>query len=112
MSQRARTDRKKDVVALALTWDGARWPVSSLPPKARAFLTGKATKMYTPTAKVLARLFAEDQVRELRICWVSQLKGGKKTLSGPFPVPAGKRVAFQAVKTTRFDGLLGVIYRK
>jgi len=112
MSHRTLTGSKKQVVALAMTWDGTRWPIKSLPSKARAFLRGKSAKLFTPTTRVLTKLFAQDQVRELRICWVSCLKGGRETLSEPFPVAAGKRIAFQAVKSAQFDGLLGVIYRK
>jgi len=103
---------KKGVVALALTWDGARWPVRSLPSKARAFLASKSSEIFTPPVQVLSKLFSDDQVRELRICWVPKLRGGSTVLSGPFPVPAGKRLAFRAVRTAQFDGLLGVIYRK
>ena len=54
--KRAAAAKKVTRVALALTWDGARWPVASLPPKARAFLA--ASGFSSPTRRVAARLFA------------------------------------------------------
>jgi hypothetical protein len=98
------------VIALALTWDGARWPVRTLPPKARAFLAGRAEKI--PSARKMVGLFAGDQVRELRVCWVPRLKGGRAVLSEPFQTPAGTRIGFSSVKTVRFGDILGVIYRR
>jgi hypothetical protein len=100
------------VIALALTWDGARWPARTLPPKARAFLAGKLQNAFSPSRKSLAELFANDQIREIRICWVPCLKGGGEVLSEPFPAPAGKRIGFQTVKTVRVGDILGVIYRR
>jgi hypothetical protein len=97
-------------VALALTWDGARWPARTLPPKARAFLAGRSGKI--PSHRKMAELFTDDQIREIRICWVPRLKGGDEVLSEPFPAPAGKRIGFQTVKTLRFGDILGVIYRR
>jgi hypothetical protein len=95
-------------LALALTWDGAHIPSSALPPKARAFLAGK-----TPIApKTVAKLFADDQIQELRICWAPRLKGGWDVLSGPFFTSTQKRLSFQTVRTTRFGDVLGVIYRR
>jgi len=96
------------VVALTLTWDGARWPARTLPPKARAFLAGAAI----PSAQKMAELLADDQVREIRVCWVPRLKGGGAVLSEPFQTPAGIRIGFQSVKTVRFGDVLGVIYRR
>jgi hypothetical protein len=92
-----------------MTWDGARWPTRSLPPKARAFLAGRAGK--TPTPQRMAALFAANQVKEIRVCWVPRLKGGPDVLSEPFQAPAGKRLGFRSVKTVLFGDILGVIYR-
>jgi len=100
------------VIALALTWDGARWPVRTLPPKARAFLAGKLRDVSSPSCKKLSELFADDQVREIRICWVPRLKGGSEVLSKSFQTPAGTRIGFRSVKTVRFGDILGVIYRR
>jgi len=100
------------VIALALTWDGARWPVRALPPKARAFLAGKLPGASSPSREALARLLGGDQVREIRVCWVPCLKGGDDVLSEPFQTPAGMRIGFQAVKTIRFGDILGVVYRR
>ena len=100
------------VIALALTWDGARWPVRSLPPKARAFLTGKSRSAAVPSERKMAELFADDQVREMRVCWVPRLKGGGAVLSQPFQTPMGMRIGFQSVRTVRFGDVLGVIYRR
>jgi hypothetical protein len=74
------------VVALALTWDGARWPVRTLPPKARAFLTTRFREL--PSVAKMAMLLAADEVKEIRVCWVPRLKGGKAVLSEPFPTSA------------------------
>jgi hypothetical protein len=104
--------RPGSVLALALTWDGARWPVRTLPSAARAFLKGKLPPDAVPSARKMAQLFARDQVRELRICWVPRLKGGNTVLSYPFQTPAGTRIAFQSVKTLRLGDILGVIYRR
>jgi hypothetical protein len=103
---------KGRVIALALTWDGARWPARTLPPKARAFLTGISRGASAPSARKLAELFAADQVREIRICWVPRLKGGSAVLSEPFQTATGTGLAFQAARTVRFGDLLGVIYRR
>lgn len=99
-------------VALALTWDGARWPARTLPPKARAFLAGKSRASAPPSARKVAQLFAADQIKEIRICWVPRLKGGNDVLAEPFPTPAGLRLGFQPVKTIPFGDILGVIYRR
>jgi hypothetical protein len=102
-------------IALALTWDGARWPVRTLPPKARAFLkvkSGKSSGVAIPYVRKMAELFADDEVSEIRVCWVPRLKGGSEVLSEPFETPAGTRIGFQSVKTVRFGDILGVIYRR
>ena len=97
-------------IAVALTWDGARWPVTALPAKARAFL--KAKDFAAPTRRETARLLATDAVGELRICWVPRLKGGDNVLADIFPAPKGKRVPFLPVKTARFGDVLGVVYQR
>jgi hypothetical protein len=101
---------KDSVIALALTWDGARWPARTLPPKARAFLARRSGKI--PSARKMAELFADDQVREIRVCWVPRLKGGSAVLSEPFQTPAQTRIGFRAAKTVRFGDVLGVVYRR
>ena len=103
------------VFALALTWDGARWPKRTLPPKARDFLkikSGQSQGSAAPSARKLAELFADDQVSEVRICWAPCLKGGEEVLSEPFETPAGNRIGFESAKTVRFGDVLGVIYRR
>ena len=98
------------VVALALTWDGARWPVRTLPPKARAFLTTRFREL--PSVAKMAMLLAADEVKEIRVCWVPRLKGGKAVLSEPFPTNSGKRLGYKATKTAQFGDILGVVYRR
>ena len=101
-------------IALALTWDGARWPARSLPLKARDFLgvkEGKPFRAQVPSTQELAKLFADGQVSEIRICWVPRLKGGSEVLSEPFEATTGKRIGFQVVKTARMWDMLGVVYR-
>jgi hypothetical protein len=97
-------------IALALTWDGARWPVASLPAKARSFLRAKGAVPLS--RREVARLLAADAVGELRICWVPRLKGGDDALADVFAAPKGKRVAFRAAKSVRFGDVLGVVYRQ
>ncbi len=97
-------------ISLALTWDGARWPVGSLPPKARAFLS--APGHTSPSRRAVAALLAKDAVTELRICWVPRLKGGDNVLADVFAAPKERRVAFRAVKTILLGQILGVIYRR
>ena len=104
-----KTPAKGCAVAFALTWDGARWPVRGLPPKARAFLGGGKP---VSSAKAMAKLLAQDAVRELRVCWVPRLKGGADVLAEPFATQDGLRVAFRSVKTVRLGDMLGVVYRK
>jgi len=102
----------KHVIALALTWDGARWPVRSLSPKARAFLIGKGSKISASTAQGLTKLFANNQVREIRICWIPRLQGGSDVLAESFPTPKGRRISFQVARTVLLGDVCGVIYRK
>jgi hypothetical protein len=96
-------------VAVALTWDGARWPARSLPPKARAFLAAKGYTTFS--ARAMAKLFASGKIGEMRICWVPRLKGGENVLAGFFFAPKGRRVPFRAKKLTSFGDVLGVVYR-
>ena len=103
---------KAPSIAMALTWDGARCPARTLPSAARAFLAGRAGKGKVLSAQKLATLFAGDQIKEIRICWVPLLKGGPGVLSEPFQAPTDGRLAFRAVKTVRFGDVLGVIYRR
>ncbi len=95
--------------ALALTWDGSRWPLRALPPAARAFLRAGSAKL--PDAAALAKLLAAGKIRELRICWVPRLRGGDDVLAAPFATSAGRRVRFRAAALRRFGDHLGVIYR-
>ncbi len=95
-------------MALALTWDGVRWPAQILPPKARAFLASAEVV----SNRKAAQLLADDQVNEIKICWVPRLKGGNKVLAGPFQTPSGIRIGFQCVKTVRFHDHLGAVYRR
>jgi len=87
------------VVALALTWDGARWPAKSLPPKARAFLKGPAKNLVVPDSRKLSAHFSDNQV-------------GPEVLSEPFQTASGKRLNFRSVETTHFGDVLGVVYRR
>ncbi len=103
---------KGRVIALALTWDGARWPVAALPIKARAFLKGGTPRLSVPTATAVAKLLAEDQVKECRICWVPRLKGGDDVSSVPFPATTGKRIGFRPARLVLFGAVLGVVYRR
>jgi hypothetical protein len=98
----------KQSVSLALTWDGARWPIRRLPPKARAFLASTAA----PSVLNVAQLFKDDQITELRICWIPCLKGGNDVLSAPFPVPEGRKIDFKPISTIPFGDILGVVYRR
>jgi len=100
------------VAVLALTWDGARCPIRSLPPAARVFLAGKIRRAPALSARKLSVLFADDRIEEIRLCWVPRLKGGEDVLCEPFAAPGGKRLAFRVAKITRFGDVLGVIYRR
>jgi hypothetical protein len=104
--------KKNHIIALVLTWDGARWPVRALPAKARTFLAGKMGNVAAPSAREMAALLAGDQVKEIRICWVPRLKGGDIVLAEPFKTPAGKRVQFRSVRSVQFGDILGVVYRR
>jgi hypothetical protein len=108
--KRAAESKMGAKIALALTWDGARWPVKKLPAKARAFLAMKGSG--TPSPREMARLFVEEQVSEMRICWVPRLKGGDDVLAEVFPAPQGRRVSFRATRVTRLGDVLGVVYRR
>jgi len=107
-----RTGGNGAVIALAMTWDGARHPTRSLPSKARAFLAGKSHEATVPSRANVAALFAADHVKEIRVCWVPKLRGGDDVLSEPFPAASGKRLCFQTARTTRFGDVLGVVYRR
>ena len=100
------------VVALTLTWDGARWPIRTLPIAARAFLNRASGNPAASSAEEIAGLLAHDQVNEIRVCWVPHLKGGNDVLSPPFSTRGGKRITFHSVKTVCFGDVLGVIYRR
>jgi hypothetical protein len=115
MKRSGKSTATKRVIALALTWDGARWPVRTLPPKARAFLragSSPASASSIPSAAEMAKFFAEDHIQEIRICWVPRLKGGVSALSTPFLAPTGKRITFRNARATRFGDFLGVVYRR
>lgn len=98
------------VIAVALTWDGARWPVSRLPSVARTFL--RAGQSVTPLAAKMAILLTDKKVHEIRICWVPRLAGGKDVMAAPFPAPQGKRIKFRVTRTVRLGDSLGVVYRR
>ena len=102
---------KGTVVALALTWDGTRWPIRSLPPEARSFLAAGKSVPAPPAAKV-AKLFQADRIKEIRVCWIPRLKGGTPVLAEPFTPLGGKRLPFRAVRHSPFGDILGVIYRR
>jgi hypothetical protein len=112
MKQAGKKASSSRAIALALTWDGARWPVRTLPPKARGFLANGSRIAAAPSARAIVKLFADDKIREIRICWVPCLKGGKAVLSEPFITPAGTRIGFKSVKTRRFGDILGIVYRR
>jgi len=112
MKRPAQKTSAKRVIALALTWDGARWPARTLPPRARAFLAVGSHDSKRRSAKALTQLFGGDQVKEIRVCWVPRLKGGEAVLSDPFQTASGKRMGFPAVRTVHFDDILGVVYRR
>jgi hypothetical protein len=98
-------------VALALAWDGSLLSFRQLPPQAQAFLNAGAGKC--PSARKMARLFRDDAVRELRICWVPRLGGKTGTLADPFLTQSGHRLAFRAIETKHLDGdCHGVVYRR
>lgn len=105
---------KQQVFGLALTWDGARWPTRGLSPKARAFLKRnlQARTVTAPSGMSVSELLENDQVRELRICWVPRLKGGDDVLSDPFLTARGLRLSFEAVRSRTFNDVLAVVYRR
>jgi hypothetical protein len=112
MNREKPSSAKASVVVLALTWDGARWPLASLPPKARVFFRAGSAKKITPFAAKMAALLTDDQVQEIRICWVPRLKGGSDVLTNPFITPDGLRMAFRMLRTAHFGDVLGVVYRR
>jgi len=97
-------------LALALSWDGARCPLRTLPAPAQAFL--KRTGVKTPDGDQVARLLADDRVGEIRVCWVPRLLGGADVLCAPFATLDGLRLGFAVVKTKSFGAILGVVYRR
>jgi hypothetical protein len=101
--------RGGESVALAMTWDGVRWPARGLQVAARAFLKAEGR---APSSAKVARLFAADQVRELRVCWVPRLRGGEKVLCAPFTTATGLRLGFRATKMKRFGDVFGIVYRR
>ena len=103
-----RAPSARTVISLALTWDGARWPIRALPPEARAFL---GTVPALP-ANGVTELLRDDRVKELRICWVPRLKGGPGVLSEPFSTATGRRLNFKAIRSVQFDDVLGVVYQR
>jgi hypothetical protein len=110
MKRPAKTVSQAPVIALALTWDGARWPTRRLPPNARAFLKG--TPRTVPASAKAAKLLAGDALKEIRICWLPVLKGGEGALAEPFLTPKGMRMEFHAAKTIQIGDVLGVVYRR
>ncbi len=100
--------KSQSAIGLALTWDGARWPLRSLPAAARAFLRGKVA----PGSAEMEQLLSGDQVKELRICWVPRLKGGDEVLNAPFHTADGLRMNFRATASRQFGDVLGVVYRR
>jgi hypothetical protein len=112
MKRVSRDDSATQVLALALTWDGARYPVSKLPSKARAFLKARVGSQKSPSPRAVARLLKSDQLEEIRICWVPRLKGGTAVLSEPFERVTRTRIAFRAARTIALGDHLGVIYRR
>ena len=100
----------EEVVGVALTWDGARWPRRSLSAEARKFL-GEAEKE-TGDKAALGKLFGGDRVKEIRVCWVPRLRGGDEVLAGPHQAPDGLRLNFRVVRARRMGDLLGVVYRR
>ncbi len=101
-----------ECIALALTWDGVRWPVNRLPVKARAFLEGGSRKTLACSATRVAGLFANDRLKEIRLCWVPRLRGGEDVLAVPFAAPDGKRIGFRITRRAVFGEVLGVVYRR
>jgi hypothetical protein len=99
-------------VALALTWDGARWPTRSLPPQAKAFLAGKFKKNAPPSRSEMSELLVQDEVKEIRVCWVPWLKGGADVASDPFATLTGRRLGFSPTRIIPFGEVLGMIYRR
>jgi hypothetical protein len=91
---------------VALTWDGARWPIGRLSAPARAFLGGPKA----PEKEEVAELFRADEVGEIRVCWVPRLAGGDEVLAASFQPSV--RVNFRVARTKRFGDVLGMVYRR
>jgi hypothetical protein len=101
----------KGAIALALTWDGARWPTAKLSRQAQAFL-GKGHLSPIRSRREITKFLGKNQVVEIRICWVPSLRGGDQVLSDPFVISSGKRLGFRVAKMRSFENVLGVIYRR
>jgi hypothetical protein len=100
----------KAIITLALTWDGARWPRRSLSAAARSFLGDRGKE--APDKAALAQLFRDDEVKEIRVCWVPRLLGGDEVLAAPFHTPDGLRLNFRVTRSRSFGDVLGVVYQR
>jgi hypothetical protein len=98
------------VVALALTWDGVRVSLRNLPWAARKFLGPAALRV--PDAASLGALFAQDGVKEIRVCWVPRLEGGDRVMAAPFSAPRHRRLGFRRARLVTLGDVIGVIYRR
>ena len=104
--------RRGAKIALALTWDGARWPVRvAAAQSARAFLGGEGLARRLRGAR-WPRLFAADACQaKMRICWVPRLKGGDNVLADPFVHRRMAGASLSRVEDDAFGDVLGVVYR-
>ena len=100
---------KADSIALALTWDGSRWPVAKLPAAARKFLNVPGLKA---TPKQLSEILRAGRIKEIRICWVPILRGGDEVLCSPFATKNGRRIPFRQTSSRPLGDALGVVYRR
>jgi hypothetical protein len=96
-------------LALALTWDGVRQPLRSLPAAARAFLEIVAP---APSMAHLGALLQKQEIDEIRVCWIPHLQGGDDVLCPPFSAGDGLRIGYRAAQSRRFGDILGVVYRR
>jgi hypothetical protein len=110
--KKAKPAKNAAVVALALTWDGSRWPLRSLSAAARSFLRTAGANVAAPRAQGVARGLENGAIREMRICWVPRLKGGSDVLSSLFVTPDGQRAQFRVAQWKQFGEVLGVVYRR
>jgi hypothetical protein len=102
-----RVETADGAVGVALSWDGARLPRRELPASAREFLAGApGVSQRDLTARAKQR-----RLKEIRICWVPRLRGGKGTLAPPFQTADDKRVLYRVAKIVPIGEMLGVIYR-